>query len=122
MEQMFIDQLIQRDRFEKNYQELFKSVNLEQSEDNNDAKDSNIESLKLEIRKKEVQINELYEIINIKNKDFERLNDELISISIENNLFQDKLNKIQIEYDNLLGRWLTKVQKEADAMNESMNK
>nr|6RGO_C Chain C, Autophagy protein 16 [Eremothecium gossypii ATCC 10895]6RGO_D Chain D, Autophagy protein 16 [Eremothecium gossypii ATCC 10895] len=53
-------------------------------------------------------------------KDAEKLNDEIISLNIENSLLQDKLTALQAEYDKLIQRWLAKAQSEADAMNQGL--
>nr|3A7O_A Chain A, Autophagy protein 16 [Saccharomyces cerevisiae]3A7O_B Chain B, Autophagy protein 16 [Saccharomyces cerevisiae]3A7O_C Chain C, Autophagy protein 16 [Saccharomyces cerevisiae]3A7O_D Chain D, Autophagy protein 16 [Saccharomyces cerevisiae]3A7O_E Chain E, Autophagy protein 16 [Saccharomyces cerevisiae]3A7O_F Chain F, Autophagy protein 16 [Saccharomyces cerevisiae] len=53
--------------------------------------------LQKELKSKEQEIRRLKEVIALKNKNTERLNDELISGTIENNVLQQKLSDLKKE-------------------------
>lgn len=54
-----------------------------------------------------------------KNKSIELINDEIVSLSIQNNLLTDKLEKLEKENGDLVQRWIEKVKSDADKMNET---
>jgi len=54
-----------------------------------------------------------------KNKSIELINDEIISLSIQNNLLTDKVDKLENENASLVERWIEKVKSDADKMNET---
>lgn len=57
--------------------------------------------LQQELKSKEQEIRKLKEVIELKNKNAERLNDELISGTIENNVLQQKLSDLKKEHSKL---------------------
>ena len=54
-----------------------------------------------------------------KNKSIELINDEILSLSIQNNLLTDKVDKLEKENGDLVERWIEKVKADADKMNET---
>lgn len=53
-----------------------------------------------------------------KNKSIELMNDEFLSLQIENNLLFQRNQQLQQENEQLLQRWMDKMQKDADLLNE----
>ncbi|EDO17824.1 hypothetical protein Kpol_1043p14 [Vanderwaltozyma polyspora DSM 70294] len=123
MDSLFVERLAQRDEVEGRFCELFKEVQImvgPQLEDESMERKL-IVALKSDLVEKDLRIGELEEILQLRNKDYERLNDELISLNIENNILRDKLQNMTEENSKLVKRWLNKVQQEADAMNENLH-
>lgn len=54
-----------------------------------------------------------------KNKSIELVNDEILALSIQNNLLTDKVDKLEKENGELVERWIEKVRLDADKMNEA---
>lgn len=54
-----------------------------------------------------------------KNKSIELINDEILSLSIQNNLLTDKVDKLEKENGDLVERWIEKVKADVDKMNET---
>lgn len=130
IENMLIARLTRRDLVESNFKELFRALPLESPDLSlgkygDGARYTNqedlIDSLKSELRSKEEENSKLKEIIRVMNKDKERVNDELISLNIENNILQERLDSLTKEHDKLIKRWLQKVQAEIDEMNSGVN-
>ena len=130
IENTLIARLTRRDLVESNFKELFRALPLESSdlppEKHGDGarytdQEDLIDSLKRELRLKEEENAKLKEIIKVMNRDKERVNDELISLNIENNVMQEKLDSLTKEHDKLIQRWLQKVQAEIDKMNSDVN-
>ena len=55
----------------------------------------------------------------MKNNALNLINDELISLQIQNNLLQDKISKLESENETLVGRWIDKVRDDADRINDA---
>lgn len=126
MEHLILRSLQERDHREQRFSQLFDSPSLDSKPTGEElskeqrALQTSLHNLKQLVKQKEGHIAELKDRIAVKGQDNERINDELISLNIENNLLQDRLVTLQEEYDNLVERWLLKAQKEADAMNSSL--
>ncbi|ANZ75755.1 BA75_03241T0 [Komagataella pastoris] len=54
-----------------------------------------------------------------KNASLELVNDELLSLHIQNNLMNDKIESLTSENDKLVQRWMEKVTKDAELLNEA---
>ena len=121
---VLIDRLTSRDNKHNQYAELFESIQPNDLSGSNGSTDSEntavLEALKLENNEKDHNIEDLKERIEVMTKNVEKLNDELISTNIENNVLQDKFDTLNEEYNKLVQRWLKKVQKEADEMNKNV--
>lgn len=129
---MFKESLLQRltlrNEIEGHYKELFQDVT---SLTNNNEFGTNatvtngklvsiIDSYREELKAKDQEIDRLKEIAEVMNKNNERLNDEMISMTIENNVLEDKFNTLNEEHTKLVQRWLSKVQQDADVMNATI--
>ncbi|CAI4048492.1 Atg16p SKDI_13G2880 [Saccharomyces kudriavzevii IFO 1802] len=123
MDGLLIGRLVDRNNSEAHLSELF--------QDSNDAvggkvvnhDEALLKTLKIlqqELKSKEQEIRKLKEVIELKNKNAERLNDELISGTIENNVLQQKLSDLKKEHSKLVARWLKKTEKETEVMNSEM--
>lgn len=112
---------MERDRIEKNFSYLFEtaSVKVDGCTDKHPTEDT-IVNLKNELLSKEKELDQVKETLKVQKKDTEKLNDEIISLNIENNLLQERLQKLTEEYDGLVDRWLKRVQGEADWMNQTL--
>lgn len=124
MDELLIRRLTDRNNREAHLNELF--------QDNNGAIGGNIVNhddallntltiLQQELKSKEQEIRRLKEVIALKNKNAERLNDELISGTIENNVLQQKLSDLKKEHSKLVARWLKKTEKETEVMNSEID-
>lgn len=126
MDLELLERLQQRDKVESRFQELF--IELKPSPESGFVAELNdngtltvtLTRLRKELKGKELQISSLREIINVKNKDFEKLNDEIISLSIENNLLQKKFGDLEEEHNKLVKRWLDKVQQDVEKLNANL--
>lgn len=72
---------------------------------------------KAQLLEKERQNTSLNEVIETQKTEIRHLQDEMLSMNIENNLLHQELLKRQTEYDKLVERWMAKAQQDADAMN-----
>ncbi|CDR37729.1 CYFA0S01e15940g1_1 [Cyberlindnera fabianii] len=68
------------------------------------------------------KLNDRSEEHQYRNKSMEILNDELIAMQIENNLLHNKLEKMEKENEDLVQRWLQKVQQDAEKFNDFIAK
>ncbi|GCE98188.1 atg16-like protein [Zygosaccharomyces mellis] len=126
MDLELLERLQQRDKVESRFQELF--IELKPSPESDFVAELNdngtltvtLTRLRKELKGKELQISSLREIINVKNKDFEKLNDEIISLSIENNLLQKRFRDLEEEHNKLVKRWLDKVQQDVEKLNANL--
>ncbi|AQZ09294.1 ATG16 (YMR159C) [Zygosaccharomyces parabailii] len=122
MDTLLIERLLERDKIESRFQELFivpepVRESGKGREIPNDTLTTTISRLRLELKSKQNQIASLKEVINVKNKDSEKLNDEIISLNIENNILQKKFEELEEEHNKLVKRWLDKVQKDVETLN-----
>ncbi|CDH15602.1 related to Autophagy-related protein 16 [Zygosaccharomyces bailii] len=122
MDTLLIERLLERDSIESRFQELFivpEAVRVSDKgrEIPNDTLTTTISRLRSELKSKQNQIASLREVINVKNKDSEKLNDEIISLNIENNILQKKFEELEEEHNKLVKRWLDKVQKDVETLN-----
>ncbi|CAB4254493.1 similar to Saccharomyces cerevisiae YMR159C ATG16 Conserved protein that interacts with Atg12p- Atg5p conjugates to form Atg12p-Atg5p-Atg16p multimers [Maudiozyma barnettii] len=120
---VLIKKLRDRDQIQDHYNELFNEISPNARDDGTSSSSTThqiLGALKKENTLKDQSIEDLQERIEIMNKNIERLNDELISTNIENNILQDKFESLNDEYNKLVQRWLQKVQKEADVMNANV--
>lgn len=124
---LLIKKLLARDRISNSFSELFYKV--VPGEDDNAVNTVSlstdqhlIDNLRIEVRAKDNELMALQERISVMTKNIERINDEIIGSSIENNVLQQKYDTLKEEYDKLIQRWLKKVQKEADKMNEHVER
>ncbi|ODV59597.1 Atg16p [Ascoidea rubescens DSM 1968] len=55
----------------------------------------------------------------MKNNALNLINDELLSLQIQNNLLQDKISNLESENQTLVNRWIDKVKSDADKINDA---
>lgn len=77
----------------------------------NSKQNKSLESLKN-------KINDMKQELQEKNKTIEIINDEILSGLIQNNVLQRKIEELSKENDGLIQRWIEKVKKDAETMNE----
>lgn len=118
LDELLIRRLTERDVVEGNFSQLFGKASVLDKQDSKTG--DSLTNLKNELRNKEKEMANLRDILQVKNKDTERLNNEIVSLNIENNLLQEQLDKTTKEYNALVERWLAKAQKEAEQMNASL--
>ncbi|KAF2432716.1 autophagy protein 16 [Tothia fuscella] len=75
------------------------------------SKDREITNLKIKLRDRE-------EEIKVKQKMSEQAQDELISLTLQANMADERAKKFQEENEELVGRWMKKKAEEAEKMNE----
>lgn len=125
-----------RNTIESQYKELFQSINIPIADTLDKEKDDNVDAsppdliksqlleiinrYRSELMNKEKKLNQLKEVMNVMNKNNERLNDEIISLTIENNVLQEKFKLLNVEHNKLIQRWLLKAQRDADIMNATI--
>lgn len=125
-----------RNTVESQYKELFQSINIPIADTLDKEKDDNVDAsppdliksqlleiinrYRSELMNKEKELNQLKEVMNVMNKNNERLNDEIISLTIENNVLQEKFKLLNVEHNKLIQRWLLKAQRDADIMNATI--
>lgn len=125
-----------RNTVESQYKDLFQSIDISIADSLDKGKDDNVDvsppelpksqlygiinKYRSELMNKEKELNQLKEVMNVMDKNNERLNDEIISLTIENNVLQEKLNLLNVEHNKLIQRWLLKAQRDADIMNATI--
>jgi chromosome segregation ATPase len=100
---------------EDKIESLEETVSLLDTKLRESIKESN--NLKMAVAKLTTKLNTQTEEYQHKNKSIELLNDELLSMQIQNTLLYDKVEKLERENDQLVQRWLEKVQQDADKIN-----
>ncbi|KAL6948824.1 hypothetical protein ACO0QE_001298 [Hanseniaspora vineae] len=76
-----------------------------------------LEKCKTQLLETEKKNSLLDELIETQKLEIRHLQDEMLSMNIENNVLHQELQKKQAEYDKLVERWIAKAQQDADAMN-----
>ncbi|KAH3660313.1 hypothetical protein OGAPHI_006899 [Ogataea philodendri] len=88
-------------------------------------------SKEIDIAKKNIQVitdaykklqdrhSRLQEESKVKLQNVESLNDDILSLNIENNLLNDRLTKTKLEYELLVNRWMNRVKQEAEVLNDA---
>ncbi|ESW98669.1 Autophagy-related protein 16 [Ogataea parapolymorpha DL-1] len=61
----------------------------------------------------------LQEESKIKFQNLESLNDDILSLNIENNLLNDRMAKLKQENESLIERWMKRVKQEAEVLNDA---
>lgn len=122
MDELLIERLHERDTTESRFSELFEQVVLSskgiaKKSSSEDSLRRAVTQLRKELGEKDAEIRKLKEVLNVRNKDFEKLNDEIISLTIENNLTNRKFTELETEHNKLVKRWVAKVQEEVDRLN-----
>ncbi|CCE93651.1 Atg16p TDEL_0G02840 [Torulaspora delbrueckii] len=128
MDKRLIERLAKRDEIEGRYAELFQKVSLtdqnlkkgDASRDTDSTRDllnSTIARLRKELKDKDTNVNRLKEVIEVKKQDSEKLNNEIISLTIENNLTSKRFADLEEEHDKLVKRWVARVQQDVDKLN-----
>ncbi|QLL30466.1 hypothetical protein HG536_0A02830 [Torulaspora globosa] len=122
MDELLIERLQERDETESRFSELFEEVVLSskgiaKKSSSEDSLRRAVSQLRKELGDKDAEIRKLKEVINVRNKDFEKLNDEIISLTIENNLTNRRFTELEAEHNKLVKRWVAKVQQEVDRLN-----
>lgn len=128
MDKLLIERLAKRDEIEGKYAELFQKVSLtdqnlkkgDASRDTDSTRDllnSTIARLRKELKDKDTNVNRLKEVIEVKKQDSEKLNNEIISLTIENNLTSKRFADLEEEHDKLVKRWVARVQQDVDKLN-----
>ncbi|SCU97046.1 LAFA_0G09472g1_1 [Lachancea sp. 'fantastica'] len=120
MEDILLQKLTERDAIEKNFSELFEKASASLDKPETQGSHDPLTALRKELENCERSIADLVATLKLKNKDSERLNDEIITLNIENNLLQERYEKVRRERDEIVTRWLKKAQLEADTMNETL--
>ncbi|KAH3901176.1 Atg16p SCDLUD_002659 [Saccharomycodes ludwigii] len=132
----FINLLKARDLIEKNWDNLFAkpknyrvcqdiincgmSNDMDTSTNNTEQLTKLVDTCKEELLDKEREIRNLTEIMVVNKKNSNKLHDEIVSLTIENNLLQQELDKSKKDYEALVVRWMAKAQQQADLMNHSL--
>ena len=120
MDKSLISKLTDRNNKEAHLSELFQDNNGSLGDNipnHDDALLNTLTILQQELKSKEQEIRKLREVIGLKNKNAERLNDELISGTIENNVLQQKLSDLKTEHSKLVAKFFKKTEKETNVMN-----
>lgn len=128
MDKLLIERFAKRDEIEGKYAELFQKVSLtdqnlkkgDASRDTDSTRDllnSTIARLRKELKDKDTNVNRLKEVIEVKKQDSEKLNNEIISLTIENNLTSKRFADLEEEHDKLVKRWVARVQQDVDKLN-----
>ncbi|CCH59553.1 hypothetical protein TBLA_0B07350 [Henningerozyma blattae CBS 6284] len=123
MDEVVIERLLRRDTIERRFEELFTTQisgkDIIGTEKSNKEGEKLFNSLKNDIRKKEIEIYQLNETIKMKDKMIENVNNELLELTIEDNMLNQKYLELKKEHDTLVERWLKRVQDQADHLNVS---
>lgn len=125
MDQLYIERLLQRDVIESRFSNLFKDPATGDESFTGKGNSQNtinaaISKLRKELKDKETEVRRLKEVIEIKNKNAENLNNELISLNIENNLIGKRFLDLEEEHEKLVQRWLAKVQQDVETLNANL--
>lgn len=116
-----VQQLKLRDQYEKAHRDLFSSV-ASTSATQSTTDEITTELLREELRRRQTEITELKEHLEVSQRQIQQLNDDLITAQIETNVTTSKLNSLKAEHDKLLNRWLARVKVEVDHMNKELEK
>lgn len=128
MDKLLIERLAKRDEIESRYAELFQKVILtdqnlkkgdatRETDSASDLLNTTIARLRKELKHKDANVSRLKEVIEIKKQDSEKLNNEIISLTIENNLTSKRFAELEEEHDKLVKRWVARVQQDVDKLN-----
>lgn len=128
MDKLLIERLAKRDEIEGRYAELFQKViltdqnlkrgdALKNTDNTRDLLNSTIARLRKELKDKDTNVSRLKEVIEVKKQDSEKLNNEIISLTIENNLTSKRFAELEEEHDKLVKRWVARVQQDVDKLN-----
>ncbi|CCE62524.1 hypothetical protein TPHA_0C03720 [Tetrapisispora phaffii CBS 4417] len=115
IDKLLVNRLSNRDIVESRYKELFHDLN-KPTEDDNQTQDL-VDELKQELFKRDSELKKLDDINKVLRHANENSNNEIISLNIENNIMNEKYNKLEVEYNKLIKRWLSKVEKDVQDMN-----
>lgn len=128
MDKLLIERLAKRDEIESRYAELFQKVILtdqnlkkgdatRETDSASDLPNTTIARLRKELKHKDANVSRLKEVIEVKKQDSEKLNNEIISLTIENNLTSKRFAELEEEHDKLVKRWVARVQQDVDKLN-----
>lgn len=128
MDKLLIERLAKRDEIEGRYAELFQKViltdqnlkrgdALKNTDNTRDLLNSTIARLRKELKDKDTNVSRLKEVIEVKKQDSEKLSNEIISLTIENNLTSKRFAQLEEEHDKLVKRWVARVQQDVDKLN-----
>lgn len=128
MDKLLIERLTKRDEIESRYAELFQKVILtdqnlkkgdatRETDSASDLLNTTIARLRKELKHKDANVSRLKEVIEVKKQDSEKLNNEIISLTIENNLTSKRFAELEEEHDKLVKRWVARVQQDVDKLN-----
>lgn len=128
MDKLLIERLAKRDEIESRYAELFQKVILtdqnlkkgdatRETDSASDLLNTTIARLRKELKHKDANVSRLKEVIEVKKQDSEKLNNEIISLTIENNLTSKRFAELEEEHDKLVKRWVARVQQDVDKLN-----
>ncbi|GMG30959.1 unnamed protein product [Ambrosiozyma monospora] len=81
--------------------------------------EKNIRLLTDGYKKLQDKFSRLQEETKMKNQNIEVVNDDLLSLQIENNLLNKKVEDLTLERDKLIQRWMNKVSKDAEVLNDA---
>ncbi|KAK9373296.1 autophagy-related protein 16 [Lipomyces chichibuensis] len=81
--------------------------------------DAEFEKLQLDKKKLESQLNTRDEEYRERNKSIQILQDEILTYQIQLNVAEDKVNKLEKENRELVNRWMERVSREAEKLNDA---
>ncbi|GME76355.1 unnamed protein product [Ambrosiozyma monospora] len=81
--------------------------------------EKNIRLLTDGYKKLQDKFSRLQEETKMKNQNIEVVNDDLLSLQIENNLLNKKVEDLTLEREKLIQRWMNKVSKDAEVLNDA---
>lgn len=125
---ILLDKLEKRNIIESRFSELFHQYKIDSTllgtsklaSDDTITNDT-IRKYQKELQLKSDKLQEAEETIRIKNKIIENVNNQILELTIEHNIIKQEFDKLKIEHETLLNRWLTKVQKDVDKLNDSLD-
>ncbi|ODV96885.1 hypothetical protein PACTADRAFT_32385 [Pachysolen tannophilus NRRL Y-2460] len=84
--------------------------------------EKHLDTLRDAYRKLEKNYRNLKEESDTKFKNLDVINDEILSLQIENNLLNKENSDLKLENDKMVQRWLKKVEKDANFLNQVVEK
>ncbi|CCF56787.1 hypothetical protein KAFR_0B04910 [Kazachstania africana CBS 2517] len=122
MDVLYFKRLVERDLLESRFGELFSDANeLNESKAmGDDLSNEELTSMKFTLKTKDNEIKRLREVINVMSSNNKRMSDDLIGANIENTVLQEKLDSLTQEHNELVKRWLQKVQNDVETMNATI--
>lgn len=120
MDNSYIGLLQQRNSVESRFKELF--CDLQRPHIQTQNQDNLVQQLNKQLESRTQEIQKLRELMALGSKNNSKLNDELISANIENNILSQRLEELSEEHEKLVKRWLERVQIEVQEMNRNFDR